>query len=70
MSTVPALTPVKALKLRMFVTTWWRSERVPQVAASAAAVGEPSHVTTAAARPQQEEAAAVASHALVPHDPH
>jgi hypothetical protein len=41
------------------------SERVPRSAA-----GEPSRVTTVAARPQQEEAVAVASQALVPHDPH
>jgi hypothetical protein len=46
------------------------SERVPRPAASAAMAGEPSSITTAAARPQQEEAAAVASQALVPHDPH
>jgi hypothetical protein len=47
-----------------------RSERVPRTEASAAAVGEPSRVTTVAATPQQEEVAASTSRALVPHDPY
>jgi hypothetical protein len=49
--TVPALAPVKALKLRTFAMTGRRSERVPRTEASAAAVGEPSRVTTVAATP-------------------
>jgi hypothetical protein len=67
---VPALAPVKALKLRTSLATMRRSERVPRVAASVVAAGEPSYATTVAARPQQEEAAVVATQALVPRDPH
>jgi hypothetical protein len=67
--TVSSLTPFKALKVRTSMTTGRRSERVQQTAASVAAVGERSRVTTAVARPQQEEAAVAASLALVPHAP-
>jgi hypothetical protein len=65
--TVPALAPVKALKLWMPATTRRCSERVPRSAVSAtAAAGESSRVVTAAARPQQEEAVVAASQVLVP----
>jgi hypothetical protein len=59
-----------ALKLRTFLTTGRRSERVPRAAASVAAAGEPSRTTTAATRPQQEGATVAASQALVLRDPH
>jgi hypothetical protein len=51
-SAVPALAPVKALKLRMSLVTGHHSERAPRAAASVVAAGEPSHATTVAARPQ------------------
>jgi hypothetical protein len=63
--TVPALTPAKALKSGTPATTRRRSERAPQLAASAVTTVELSHVATA--RPQQEEAVTAASRALVPH---
>jgi hypothetical protein len=69
-SSVPALAPIKALKLRTSLVTGRRSKRVPRAAASVATAGELSRATTAAARPQQEEAAAAAAQALVPRDPH
>jgi hypothetical protein len=68
--TVPALAPIKVLKLRTSATTGRRSERVSRAVASAAVVGEPSRVTTAATRPHQGEVEAAASRAFVPHDPH
>jgi hypothetical protein len=49
---VPALAPVKALKLRTSLVTGRRSERAPRAVASTAAAGELSHATTVAARPQ------------------
>jgi hypothetical protein len=67
---VPALAPVKALKLRTSLATKRRSERAPWAAACVAASSGPPHATTAAARPQQEETVAAAAQALVPHDPH
>jgi hypothetical protein len=49
---VPALAPIKALKLMTSATTGRCSERVPRASASATAVGEPSRATTAAIWPQ------------------
>jgi hypothetical protein len=64
------LAPVKALNLRMSVTTGRRSESVLRAAARVVATGEPSRAMSAAARPQQEEVVVAASQVMVPHDPH
>jgi hypothetical protein len=65
---VPALAPAKALRSGAPAMTRRRSARVPQIAASAAATGEPSRDTAAVTESQQEEAvAATVSQVLVPH---
>jgi hypothetical protein len=69
MSTVPALTPAKAIRSGTPVTTRRRSERAPWTVASAAATGEPSRVTAVVARPQQEEETTATSQAPVPRAP-
>jgi hypothetical protein len=69
---IPALAPVKALKLRMSLVTGRRSERTPRAATGAVVVIEQTTRTAAAAArtQQQGEVAAVAVQVLATHDPH